>query len=156
MKNQKKLFGNVGGNQFRLLTEGLDVTVKGPDGLELVKEGLKKVFTSGGDKISYNRLTNVGMGYIKDVTEAAKCALREAKDMADDFGYQDDASNKRFVKTDTVDEILSRASNEFQIAKRLIDLASKNGGKDSMSSVNKTFADEVFTLAKQLLTMHGK
>ncbi len=100
MSENKKLFGNVGGNQFRLLTEGMEVTVDRPQGTEQVREGLKKVLANGGSEISYHRLQNVGYGYIKDITTAAKCAIREARELAEEFGYKDDENNAKFVKED--------------------------------------------------------
>jgi hypothetical protein len=91
----KKIFENVGGNRFRLITESMTETIQGA---ELVREGLKKVFSAGGQGITYTRIENVGLGYIKDVTTARKCALQEAKELASQYGYEDDENTETFVK----------------------------------------------------------
>ena len=91
----KKLFENVGGNKFKLITESISEPIKGSD---LVREGLKKVFANSDIEVSYHRLANVGLGYIKDITEAKKCAIQEAREIASDFGFQDDEYNQKFIK----------------------------------------------------------
>jgi len=93
---KKKLFENVSGNQFKLLTESFDA----PEGTKLMREGLKKVFAAHKTAIPYKVLTNVGLGYIKSVTEAVKYALLEAQNLAPSFGFKDDEANQRFVKED--------------------------------------------------------
>ena len=40
------------------------------------------------------------MGYIKDVTQARKCALYEAKELASQYGYKDDEKSEKFIKED--------------------------------------------------------
>lgn len=92
----KKLFENVSGNQFRLITEGV-IADENPKG-KLIREGLKKVFANGGNKLSYTYVANIGLGYIKDVTEARKCAIQEAREIAKDYGYTDNESTQTFVK----------------------------------------------------------
>lgn len=96
MKKQIKLFENVNGNQFRLLTESITEANQA----DLVRGGLKKVFGAGDSKIPYLRLENVGLGYIKDVNEAKKCALQESKNIAPFFGYKANDSKREFVKED--------------------------------------------------------
>lgn len=92
---KKLLFENVGGNQFRLNKELSDSNPKA----EFIREGLKKIFTMAeGKDLSYTYISNIGMGYIKDVGEARKCALQEARNIASDYGYIEDDSHAKFVK----------------------------------------------------------
>ena len=94
MKN-KILFENVGGNQFKLISENVNQASK----TDMVREGLKKIFESANGKpLTYKSLANVGMGYIKDVGEARKCALQEARYIAEAFGYMENADQQAFVK----------------------------------------------------------
>lgn len=94
---EKPLFANVGGNQFRLLTESID---NGLDKSSLVREGLKKVFSAGNKELSYKRVGGVGLGYIKNVSEASKTALQEARIIAKEYGYKDNESLSKFIKED--------------------------------------------------------
>lgn len=90
---KKLLFENVGGNQFKLNT-----SLNDPKSI-LIREGLKKIFESANGKpLTYKYISNIGMGYIKDVSEARKCALQEAIQIADDYGYINDETNSKFVK----------------------------------------------------------
>lgn len=170
MAEKKKLFGNVGGNSFRLLTEGMEVTVDRPHGTEQVREGLKKVLANGGAQISYQRLQNVGYGYIKDITTAAKCALREARELAEEFGYTDDQQNGKFVKEDSVENepyvpgqnknSESDMSNpaekrEVQIGNEIIRLTQPMVNKISDEDWEK-YVTPIQTLAKELIRMHGQ
>lgn len=92
-----KLFENVGGNSFKLITENMDeINPKA----KLVREGLKKVFGSGEKTLSYKRLQGVGLGYIKSVSEAQKTAIQEARILAKEYGYMDDENSQKFVKED--------------------------------------------------------
>ena len=88
-----KLYENIGGNKFKLLVEAIN-----PDRTELVRAGIKKVFSTGDKEISYYRLENVGFGYIKDVSTAKKCAIQESIDLAPEFGYENDKDQQKFVK----------------------------------------------------------
>ena len=96
MKNKQKLFEHISGNQFKLITESI-VLESNPKS-NLIREGLKKVFSNGGKKLSYTQLANIGMGYIKDVNEARKCAMQEARDLASEYGYVDNEGIQAFVK----------------------------------------------------------
>lgn len=89
----KKLFENIDGNKFKLLTEAIN-----PDRTKLVRAGIKKVFSTGDKEISYSRLEGIGFGYIKDVSTAKKCALQESIDLAPEFGYDNDEEEQKFVK----------------------------------------------------------
>jgi hypothetical protein len=92
---KKLLFENVGGNQFRINKELSETNPKAG----LIREGLKKIFSMAeGKDLSYTYISNIGMGYIKDVSEARKCALQEAKEIASDYGYVEDDHRAKFVK----------------------------------------------------------
>ena len=140
----------------------------------LIREGLKKIFSSAGKKISYGNLQNIGLGYIKDVSEARKCALQEARELAMEFGYKDDANNSQFVKENDFSK-LDAQNPEHAMAKK--SSAEVGHGEDDMSNPEeareiqiarelKTLAskrtmmagggwDTVSILADELLQMHG-
>lgn len=105
----KKLFENVNGNQFRLLTESIETKSSVSD---VLREGLKKVMAGGKSEISYRQLENLGLGFIKDVTEARKCALRESRGIASQYGYSDDQVNSKFIKEDGEMSDYDRSSYE--------------------------------------------
>ena len=73
---KQKLFENVGGNTFKLITESVDEV--NPN-TKFVREGLKKVFGEGSKSLWYKKLQGVGLGYIKNVEEAKKTAIQEAE-----------------------------------------------------------------------------
>ena len=158
MAEKKKLFGNVGGNQFRLITEGMEYNSDKPHGHEQVREGLKKVFSNGGKEISYQRLQYVGLGYIKDVTQAARCALREAKQLAEEFGYQDDENSQKFVKAyeshDESDMNNPEETREVQIGNEILKLTQPLVNRISDEDWQK-FVTPIQVLAKELIQMHG-
>lgn len=88
-----KLYENIDGNKFKLLVEAIN-----PDRTNLVRAGIKKVFSTGDKEIPYYRMEGVGFGYIKDVSTAKKCALQESIDLAPEFGYENDEDEQKFVK----------------------------------------------------------
>jgi hypothetical protein len=94
---KQKLFENVGGNSFKLITESVE---EADPKVKLVREGLKKVFGAGHKEISYKRLQGVGLGYIKSVADAQKTAIQEARIIAKECGYTDDENTQKFVKED--------------------------------------------------------
>jgi hypothetical protein len=111
-----RLFENVGGNKFRLLTENQNVNES------LVASGLKKVFMNAGGDISYNRVEAVGMGYIKDINTAKRVALQEARILAKEFGYKEDEDKAKFIKETGNDFSKLDAQNpEHSLAKRTPD-----------------------------------
>ena len=65
-----------------------------------VHNGLQKVFSAGDAEISYRRCENVGLGYIKSISEAVKIAIQESRKVAKTFGYRDDVDNAKFIKED--------------------------------------------------------
>ena len=176
MKTHKKLFGNVGGNQFKLLTEGVAVQNNKPEGAELVREGLKKVFSNGGKTISYKNMASVGLGYIKDVTEATKCALNEAKELAEEFGYRADDDTNRFIKENDFtqldaqdpssagakktphemgheegDMVNSEEKAEIRIGNEILELAEQS----QQNGDNHSAMVSIMALAQELLRLHG-
>jgi hypothetical protein len=163
----KKLFENVEGNRFKLLTESVN-------GEEYVISGLKKVFGSGLNEISYHRVEAVGLGYIKDVSTAQRISLQEAKRIAESFGYKDDETNAKFIKEeDRIDgprnslgvdpepENIANHHNklgvdpeekrEVEIARQILQIIDSPG----MDRVMETEKGLLRTLAKELLQMHG-
>lgn len=156
MKNQKKLFENVSGNQFKLITESVTETIPKAD---LVREGLKKIFANGNKEISYQQIANVGMGYIKDVTTARKCALQESVDLAPSYGYTPDDNNQKFVKeVDISPEKIEtpEESREVQIGKEIIKLITSNEGiGEPESGQQEVNIETILALAKELIKIHS-
>ena len=93
---KQKLFEHVSGNQFKLVTE--NVVAEANPKASLIREGLKKIFMNAGKKISYTYMANLGMGYIKDVNEARKCAIQEARELASEYGFIDQSDIQAFVR----------------------------------------------------------
>ena len=99
---KQKLFENINGNTFKLITESVDeINPKA----KLVRSGLKKVFSAGDKSLSYKRLQGVGFGYIKSVEEAKNTAIQEARILAKEYGYADNENAQAFVKEDENDKI---------------------------------------------------
>jgi hypothetical protein len=150
----KKIFQNVNGNQFKLITESVTEVISGS---ELVREGLKKVFTSGHNEISYKKLQNVGRGYIKSISQADKCALQEAQNLASQFGYENDECNQKFVKTEVSNPEYNTSnpeeSRELQIGNKIIDLL--QGVMDSGDDIGDN-VQQVLELANELVSLHSK
>jgi hypothetical protein len=113
---KQKLFENIGGNTFKLITESVDEV--NPNA-KLVRSGLKKVFSTGDKKLSYKRLEGVGFGYIRSVEEAKKTAIQEARILAKEYGYVDNENAQAFVKEDEPDDGESE-SREAQIGREII------------------------------------
>lgn len=158
-------------NLKKLLTE--NTVAEKPKLMESdhVHNGLQKVFSAGDLEISYRRCENVGLGYIKSVSEAVKVAIQESRKVAKIFGYRDDEQQCKFIKEE--DGHLSdfdkgecendrrppvstpgsghaqEESREVEIGQELKKLAStrtmmSGGGWDTVSS-----------LADELIQMHG-
>jgi hypothetical protein len=149
----EKLFENVDGNQFKLISEG--VSEDEPKS-SLVRKGLKKVFSEGEKEYSYKRLEGVGLGYIRSISEAKTCALQEARELALEFGYKDDENNAKFVKEDGHGE--SNVSNpeekrEVQIGKKIIELCKLVGGHN-LDYGRQKVVDKINKLAQELLNIH--
>ena len=94
----KKLFENVEGNRFKLISESIEESLEPKS--SLIRKGLKKVFSEGEKEYSYRKVEGVGLGYIRDVSEAKKCAIQEARELALEFGYKDNEKEAKFVKED--------------------------------------------------------
>lgn len=167
----ERIFENIEGNKFKLISES--ITEDEPKS-SLIRKGLKKVFSEGENEYSYRRLESLGMGYIRNVEEAKKCALQEARELALEYGYKDDENNSKFVKegiTDPVAHSISTAmfnaskedvsnpaeKREIQIGERLVELAARNGAGGALGHSTPTshFADEVLKLGHELIDMHS-
>lgn len=158
MSKKKLLFENVSGNSFRLLTESMDKSKS-----ELVREGVKKVFLSSTEDISYKRLQGVGIGYIKEISEAIKCAIQEARAVASDFGYKDDIYNSKFIKEDIghpeTDMNNQSEKREVQIAKGILQslkLIQSSLPKNETHPNVTSELQSIGTYAQELLNTHGQ
>src|ERR1039458_3346482 len=111
---KQKLFENVSGNQFKLITESVEeVNPKN----KLVREGLKKVFGAGSQLLSYKKIQGIGLGYIRHVEEAKKTALDEARVLAKEYGYSDNENAQAFVRENDFSQ-LSAEDPSHALAKR--------------------------------------
>jgi len=148
-----------------------------------VRNGLEKVFAAGNKEISYRMAENVGLGYIKSITEAIKCAIQESRKLAKKYGYKDNELNEKFIKEDNDFNQLSAenpehsmakvGSNELphdnhdetdmsnpeekrevQIAREILHLISQSDGG---SSANEFYSilSKIVPLAQELLQIHG-
>lgn len=155
------LFENVGGNQFKLLKESVTKNES------LVASGVKKVFMNS-DKapIPYKRIEAVGLGYIKDITEAKRISLDEARILAKEFGYKDSENDAQFVKdspnplplkqeNDETDMNNPEEKREVQIGKEII-----NRTQHLVNIIPEDdwakYVTPIQELAKELIKMHGQ
>jgi hypothetical protein len=158
---KQKLFENVGGNQFKLITESIDEI--NPNA-KFVREGLKKVFSSGGKTLSYKRLQGVGLGYIKHVEEAKKTAIQEARTLAKEYGYRDNEDAQAFVKENEFSN-LDAQDPTSSLAKRSPEETSMSNpeearevqiGKEIIKSLDVDDLHKVADLARELIQMHQR
>lgn len=159
---KQQLFENKGGNRF-ILTESITESNK----VDLLKEGLKKVFGNAeGGRISYERIKTVGMGYISNVNAAYETSIKEARKLAEGFGYKDDHVNNIFIKEsqwdvrdfDTPEQIESREENrEIQIGSSIVKLCQEALNNDT-DDMNKFIfnLNKIEKLANELIKMHQK
>lgn len=149
---KKVLFENVGGNKFKLISENVNSTSK----TDLVREGLRKVFESANGKpLTYKSLANIGMGYIKDVAEARKCALQEAKYIAEAFGYVENVEQKSFVKeTETVPSVAATPTPQSpsQIGQQIINTIEEYLRFD-LHPYHEEGVEKIKELAQQLIQL---
>jgi hypothetical protein len=152
---KQKLFENIGGNTFKLITES--VSDENPKA-KLVREGLKKVFGAGDKKLSYKRLQGVGFGYIKSVEEAKNTAIQEARILAKEYGYMDNENDQSFVK-EAEPMYGAEEKREVQIGKAMLHAVQTLKSSLSTSGSNPDAADELQNLevyARELIHMHGQ
>jgi hypothetical protein len=154
----KKLFENVDGNRFKLISESIE---ESEPKSSLVRKGLKKVFSEGEKEYSYKRLEGVGLGYIRNVSDAKKCALQEARELALEFGYKDNEEESKFVKENghgESDMSNPKEAREVQIGKEILNIASKYGLRTSQhdlpEEVSKAGFDRIGKLAQELINIH--
>ena len=156
----KKIFENVNGNSFKLLlTESTIEKVKGAD---VLREGLKKMFSQGNPEITYSNVQNMGFGFIRDVTQAKNCALQESRELALEYGYTDDAQHSKFVKENDIEHEPyipnskpTSENREVQIANGI--LQSLEIIKSTTKQVHPTVESELQSIglyARELLQMH--
>lgn len=146
---KQKLFENVGGNQFKLITESVDeVNPKA----KLVREGLKKVFGAGSRQLSYKKLQGVGLGYIKSVEEAKKTAIQEARELAKEYGYMDNESAQAFVKTET------QSAPAIEPKKRTVQLAEEILKRTQylQFDMDKPLVSEINKLVSEIIVLNEK
>jgi hypothetical protein len=108
-------------NLKKLLTEQVEPKQKVQEAADHVRSGLEKVFSAGDREISYRRCENVGLGYIKSVSEAVKVAVEESRKVAKTFGYKDDEHNAKFIKEENDFSKLSAENPEHSLAKMTSD-----------------------------------
>lgn len=152
---KQKLFENVGGNTFKLITESVDEV--NPN-TKFVREGLKKVFGEGSKSLSYKKLQGVGLGYIKNVEEAKKTAIQEARVLAKEYGYMEDENSQRFVKEDETDMSNTAEAREVQIGKEILRFIGyiNNGIRHNKPQDMEENLIRISELAKELIIMHGQ
>ena len=149
----KRIFENVGGNQFKLLTENTELKES------VVGSGIKKVFSNGEKRVSYEQIESigVGVGFIKEITGARRHALQEARKIAEDYNYSDDSSNKMFVKKEVdaghseTDMSNPEERREVQIGKEILLVIDSPGMDRAMESEK----GKLRKLAEELIQMHG-
>ena len=145
---KQKLFENLGGNTFKLITESVDeINPKA----KLVREGLKKVFGAGSKQLSYKKLQGVGLGYIKSVEEAKKTAIQEARELAKEYGYMDNENAQAFMKEDETNMADPAEAREVQIGKRIIEIV-----RHMKPLTLEDNANQIEQLAVELIQMHGQ
>lgn len=146
-----------------------------------VRSGLEKVFGAGDAEVSYNRCENVGLGYIKNISEAFKCAMLESKKVAKTYGYTDVPSQEKYVKENDYSKLSAEkpedamakvASNEqpqddekdmsdptesreVQIGKEILNLTKKLVNHVPQEQW-ATLVTPIQKLANELISMHGQ
>jgi hypothetical protein len=155
-----KLFENVDGNRFKLISESIE---EQEPKSSLVRKGLKKVFSEGEKEYSYKRLEGVGLGYIRNVSEAKKCALQEARELALEFGYKDNEEEAKFIKEfgPHPDPNLPCNKNkskeefrELQIGQKILQLSEEAiSNVQNIKLVSKNL-DLIDQLAEELIALH--
>lgn len=147
-----KIFENIHGNQFKLINENINRDH------ELLREGLRKIFEDFASEISYPAVQNMGWGYIKEVGQATRIALREARKLALEYGYSDDEANQKFVKSEEThsetDMSNPEEAQEVQIAKEILNVIDEHLGHD-LHPYHAEGVDKIKILAQKLLTIHG-
>lgn len=139
-------------NLKKLLKENVEAPkTKLDETMDNVRSGLQKVFTDGGSEISYKRLENVGLCYIKgSVSEAFKTAIKESRKMAKTFGYKDDESKGRFIKEENDFGKMSAENPDHRMAQ----VSSEEQPHDETDMNNPAEKAEV-RIGKEILRLTG-
>lgn len=164
-------------NLKQLLTESAEPKAKIIESADLVRSGLEKVFAAGDREISYRRCENVGLGYVKNISEAIKIANEQSQVVAKSFGYKPDDTNAKYIKEDG--EMSDFDRGEFENGKPPVSTPGAGHaqeesreieiGKEILNHVSRIYSDlgtnpfpltkkklqEIETLAKELISMHG-
>lgn len=104
-------------NLKKLLTENTVAAKPQLTESDHVHNGLHKVFGAGEPEVSVRRCENVGLGYIKNISEAIKIANTEAQKVAKIYGYRLDEAKGKFIKEDNDFSKLDAQSPESAQAK---------------------------------------
>jgi len=168
-------------NLKQLLTENTAPKEKILEAADHVRSGLEKVFAAGDVEISYRRCENVGLGYIKSISEAMKVSVTESRKVAKAFGYRDDSAKKKFIKEDNnfnqldaqnstspqakmspeeqphdeTDMSNSEESREVKIGKEILRLC-KVPGVSREDPYPEADLEGIAKLAQELIQMHGQ
>lgn len=148
-----------------------------------VRSGLEKVFGSGDAEISYRRCENVGLGYIKSISEAFKVAMTESRKVAKSFGYRDVESEMKFIKEEndfskldaqSPESAMAKQSSEempdshetdmsnpeerteVEIANEIISIIDSINDWENEGEENMQKGMKIKSLAQELLKIHGK
>ena len=143
-------------NLKKLLNENTEPKPKLLEASDHVRNGLEKVFAAGDPEISYRRVENVGLGYIKSISEAFKCALQESRKVAKIFGYRDDEASEKFIKEDHNETDMSNPEEkrEVQIGKEILRIT--DGSYEHMLDDELMVKDleTIQKLARELIDTH--
>ena len=164
-------------NLKQLLTESAEPKGKTllMESADYVRSGLEKVFSAGDKEVSVRRCENVGLGYIKSISEAIKVAKSEAQKVAKQYGYRLDEDQAKFVKENDFSQLDAQApesalakvtpdetdmSNpaertEVQIAQEILKVIEQHLGED-LHPYHEEGVNKIKALANELLTMHGQ
>jgi hypothetical protein len=169
-------------NLKKLLTENTVAAKPQLTESDHVHNGLHKVFGAGDPEISVRRCENVGLGYIKNISEAIKIANVEAQKVAKIYGYRLDEAKAKFIKEDndftkldaqspesaqakvTPDEQPHDETNmdepeekaEVRIGNEILNLTAKLRTAVEADHEAQSAVTQIQALAKELLSIHGQ
>jgi hypothetical protein len=169
-------------NLKKLLTENTVAAKPQLTESDHVHNGLHKVFGAGEPEISVRRCENVGLGYIKNISEAIKIANTEAQKVAKIYGYRLDEVKGKFIKEDNdfskldaqspesaqakvtpneqphdetnMDEPEEKA--EVRIGNEILNLTAKLRTAVEADHEAQSAVTQIQALAKELLSIHGQ
>ena len=167
-------------NLKQLLTENTVASKPRLTEADHVQNGLQKVFAAGDVEISFRRCENVGLGYIKSISEAVKISMQESRKCAKMFGYREDADNAKFIKEDVNDfgkidaqspegamtkvspeelpdsqDHAEEEKSEVRIANAIISIIDSINDWENEGEENMQKGMKIKQLAQELLKIHG-